>query len=427
MEASPLPTSGNDNWAEQYDQSLNLRREQIRDFLSAQQQRLQQVESQLSEHLQPLAEELTEGRAETQQTKEELDQRFQQIDRETKHLEGLKEDLAARQARWEQLRQQSEQQQQSLLEQIRQQQADLNGRHEELLNRQTEVNEAEAKLHQQQRAFELARGEHEAELQQLNRQRERLDAEQSELRVRTEQLAAARAELDVQRRRIEEGGAEVSGADMARRYEMAMEDLRELKAENAELQRQLDKAAATPAAAQGPAPAAAGPLDWEAEKQRILASLEDDFDEEDEDDRAERVRIDEVIETTDRLLAEKDNEIGELKQLLETQSTKVGSVAIGAAALGEMLDSDTIVQEERENLKRVQEEWREKLRKAEVDISVERAKIARDRAELEDRIRLLEQRGGSFTDEPDATDPSEKPVRGRWLSRLGLGSEDQDQ
>ena len=76
-----------------------------------------------------------------------------------------------------------------------------------------------------------------------------------------------------------------------------------------------------------------------------------------------------------------------------------------------------------QKLETMQEEWREKLRKAEIDISVERAKIARERAELEEKIQTLSQaRISDETDEDDGEN-GKKPKRSRWLARLGLGDD----
>jgi hypothetical protein len=108
-----------------------------------------------------------------------------------------------------------------------------------------------------------------------------------------------------------------------------------------------------------------------------------------------------------------------LKQLLEKQSANLGSVAVGAAAIGSIVDSDAIVREERENLRRLQSEWQEKLRKAEVEISIERAKLARQHAELEEKLRAQ----GATPSKPDAPgSAAAKPDKssGRWLARLGL-------
>jgi hypothetical protein len=203
---------------------------------------------------------------------------------------------------------------------------------------------------------------------------------------------------------------------------MAMEDVRGLNAQIAELRQRLTEA---PAGGSGAA-AAGGALDWEAEKRRILASLESaaDDEQEDEEQEAERLKIEDVIRTTDKTVAEKDREISELKQLLEDQSGSLGSVAVGAAALGEMVDSDAVIQEERENLKRLQDEWREKLRQAEIDISVERAKMARERTQIEEKLRLLEAQGSSPAPPADEPGAPSSSARRRWLAQLGLKDPD---
>ena len=73
---------------------------------------------------------------------------------------------------------------------------------------------------------------------------------------------------------------------------------------------------------------------------------------------------------------------------------------------------------ERENLRKLQEEWHEKLRKGELEISLERAKMARERAEMEEKITMMEGElralsgGGATTKEPQKG--------GKWFARLGL-------
>ncbi|MDZ7617402.1 MAG: hypothetical protein U1E05_10375, partial [Patescibacteria group bacterium] len=136
----------------------------------------------------------------------------------------------------------------------------------------------------------------------------------------------------------------------------------------------------------------------------------------------ERLQIEHVVHRTQQAIAEKDVEIRELKQLLENQSASVGSLAVGAAALGEMFDKDSIIQGERENLVHLQEEWREKLKKAEVEISVERAKLARERSKIDEQLRTIEERSAS-TGGSAGSLPAEKPPRNRWLTRLGIKDE----
>jgi hypothetical protein len=160
-------------------------------------------------------------------------------------------------------------------------------------------------------------------------------------------------------------------------------------------------------------------MDWEAEKRRILAALEAEGVEGTEPATGTRIEIDEVVRRTDLLVADKNNEIADLKRLLQDQTTSLGSVAVGAAAVGDILDRDAIIQEERENLRRAQSEWQEKLRAAEIEISVERAKLARQRAEIEERLRAQATAEKSESAEA-ATAKPEKTPSGRWMTRLGL-------
>ena len=205
-------------------------------------------------------------------------------------------------------------------------------------------------------------------------------------------------------------------ADLKRRHEMLIDDLRELKKRNQELEK---KAAA---GSKGGSPNSAG-MDWEAQKSRMLAALEADDDKNDEARRGERLRIEEAIRVTDAAVAEKNTEIEELQRLLAHQSDNLGSVAVGAAAFGEMLDKDAIVCQERERLKQLQTEWEDKLRQAEVELSVQRAQIARARVELDERQRAIDSdavQRGSERDGGASDAKGKKPPRGRWLSRLGL-------
>ena len=94
----------------------------------------------------------------------------------------------------------------------------------------------------------------------------------------------------------------------------------------------------------------------------------------------------------------------------------MGDVAVGDAAITDLLDQDELIQQKRESLDQLQTEWQEKLRTAEVEISVERAQLARERAEIEDQQRTLEPLRRSTDGEPG----EEKPPRGRWLAKLGL-------
>jgi hypothetical protein len=264
----------------------------------------------------------------------------------------------------------------------------------------------------------------------LAAQHDRWKAAETQLLAKIERLAAEAQSLREQCARLREESADRAcqgtpgespeADDFRRRYEMALDDLRELKARNVDLQKELTQAQGQ--AGQRPArgSASSGKLDWESEKQRILAALESESDSEDPEAVSQRLSIEDVIRKTDQLLAEKDREIEDLHKVLKEQSGNLGAMAVGAAALGEVLDQDAIVREERENLKRLQEECRAKLRQAEIDISLERAKLARQQADLTERLRESELRASTPENQAEALSATGRPVRGRWLARLGL-------
>jgi len=159
---------------------------------------------------------------------------------------------------------------------------------------------------------------------------------------------------------------------------------------------------------------------WEAQKQRMLQSLEE---EEHPDARrlGERPTIEGTIQITDRIIADKDQQIVKLqKQLLQEQANKSPTTGI-TQEIAEVLDKDETIRQERERLTALQAEWRGCLRQAEIDISLERAKLARERAEIEEKLRAYQQStGGGELVENGVRVEKPKPIRGRWLARLGL-------
>jgi chromosome segregation ATPase len=233
-----------------------------------------------------------------------------------------------------------------------------------------------------------------------------------------ERLAAAEAQVQ---ELASSAGDNKRSEDLQRRLELAMQDLRDYKTRSEELKAELARAKASGGKS---ADSQAGvALDWEAQKRKLLEALESEFDETDAEQRQDRLTIEKTIEKTEAVIAARDRELEELRQVLEDQSRNVGNVAVGAAAIAGMLDQDTVVQQERDNLRRLQDEWREKLRTAEIDLSVERAKMARERAEIDERIQDLQSqmsRIGGDDAKGGGGKQAAKPTRGRWLSRLGL-------
>ena len=88
-------------------------------------------------------------------------------------------------------------------------------------------------------------------------------------------------------------------------------------------------------------------------------------------------------------------------------------------ATNALLDEDAIIQEERQRLADLQSEWEEKLRTAELEFSVERAKIARTQSELEEQKQELASMQSQHADATKDIDSG-----GRWFKKLGLGGDE---
>ena len=141
------------------------------------------------------------------------------------------------------------------------------------------------------------------------------------------------------------------------------------------------------------------------------------------DDEQERLTIEGTVQITDEIVAAKEQEIAELKVALAAKSGGTKLVAGAVSASQAAIDNDQLVQQEREKLKQLKQEMSEKLRQAEVELSLERAKLARQRAEIEEKLATLP---GTGTDSSGSLTESDKPTRGRWLSRLGLSDLDEE-
>jgi hypothetical protein len=270
---------------------------------------------------------------------------------------------------------------------------------------------------------------------ELQRLEEELSAQRAEAdRLRTEHdllsvrlsHAEPRSAKHAKRLDAHSGDDSDSGGDYQRRYEMALEDLRDLKTRNAELQQQLTTANATAAAVglQGHIPS--GRLDWEAEKRRIFAALDADFDTDDPQQCADRLKIENVLRTTQQVIADKDCQIVALQQQLEEQCARQAADESHQAALDQAVNADAIIQQERERLVDLQKEWQEKLRHAEIEISLERAKLARQRAEIEEQVHRSEKESAKSTIPGSSAGPGQRSTTGQWLARLGLTEADRE-
>lgn len=167
-------------------------------------------------------------------------------------------------------------------------------------------------------------------------------------------------------------------------------------------------------------------LSWEQRKLLILKQLEDDTISGNEFiPHEEKLSIQEVLDSTQAEITRRDEEIEELREIVRMQSDTRDGLAIGAAGVAQMLDGDELIQQERQKLREIQEEWESKLRQAEIDLSMERAKIARERIALDKQKEELCQSTKEVV-MPACTGKGKGKER-RWLSILGLGEQATDQ
>lgn len=250
---------------------------------------------------------------------------------------------------------------------------------------------------------------------------EQLLEEISELRMERDQLVARVADSEHGAQQTSAGDA-AQLDDLRQRFEKAVQEIRELKTNNADL----EAAAARNANAQPAAMPDTSSFNWEEQKRRLLGDLDGDQATSGDLPTEDRPSIESTIRITDEIVARKDREIAELRALLNDPTSRTGT-SKEEDAIADLLDRDEVIQAEREKLSLLQDEWREKLRRAEIDLSVERAKLARDRAELDERVRVFEAQRTAFSaagGDAMADQKSRKQQSGRWLSRLGLKDDD---
>jgi chromosome segregation ATPase len=261
-----------------------------------------------------------------------------------------------------------------------------------------------------------------AELEQeLSRRPETIEADSAELvalRAERSALSERVEQLERQPAAQNDPNSEQQVADLQRRFELAVEDVRELKTKNAQLEAQVASAGNRTIAAVD-----SGGTDWESQKRRLLESLEGtDESQADPVRQKERVTIESTIEMTDSIVAQKDREIADLKtQLVSSGNAEIGRVAEEHdQQIRELVDADEVIAEHRKRIAQFEREMEDKLRAAELELSIERAKIARQNAELDDMRAELQSERRAYGDHGL---PAGAPRR-RWLSKLGLSGEE---
>ncbi len=240
------------------------------------------------------------------------------------------------------------------------------------------------------------------------------ELEQQLMEVRQSSAAAAQAKDDSADR----------GDDLQRRYEIAMHDVRELKQRNAELE---ESFASAPADVPHATTAVPGE-NWETTKKRLLAELDEDQPPAKQLTAEDRLTAEGAIRITDSIVAQRDAEIADLKiQLAQLQMNQNNPIYNPQSAADEVLEQDELVRHERERLEALKNEMKEKLRSAEVEFSVQRASIARQRIELQEKARVLdtEKKNLELQRGSGGSADKQKKQSGRWLERLGLKEADE--
>jgi chromosome segregation ATPase len=439
----------------------NLERASQESDLAKLRQELQQLTAEHEEQVKQLAElraeldarqsDLEKQSGSLARRQAELDQRAEEFKSSRDQREAAHENLGNREAAWEAERLLFETKQDELLKKLAAVEADQRASkdawQDELVDFERKLQDQKASWDEQRDEWNTARAKIERErdelqqkfelaLQDVQRFRGRAADLEQDLARRPEtnaadsaELVGLRAERDALAERIEQlerqpvtqadANSQQQMADLQRRFELAVEDVRELKTKNAALESRLANASSRSAG-----PADGGGMDWESQKRRMLASLADETGDGDEVSEKERATIEGTIEMTDAVVAEKDREIQELKSQLATLNSETAQTAKDNHDddVNELLDADSVIAEHRKRIALIEREMEDKLRTAELEMSVERAKIARQKVELEELRSDLDARRQSNEAAGGGGTPG--APRRRWLSKLGLSGEE---
>lgn len=218
------------------------------------------------------------------------------------------------------------------------------------------------------------------------------------------------------------GSVTGTDSDFEQQLNILREQLIESRHETVEVRSQYNELSIRLAQYQAPTSHSSESFSWEERKLAWLRQLEHETQVENNVSPSRVLEIEKVIEQTDQEVLRRDKEIADLKSLLQEQSVASNGMAVGAAAIAQIIEADDLIIEERQRLKQLQEDWEQKQRQGEIEMSLERAKLARERLELQERMRSLEaMHANQVMDEKGAPSPGKS--KGNWLARLGLRDE----
>lgn len=171
----------------------------------------------------------------------------------------------------------------------------------------------------------------------------------------------------------------------------------------------------------GPVVSRSETLTWEQRKEALLQQLEAETRAETPCDPSKALEIENILLQTTREIERRDDEIAELKTIIDQQSFARDGMSIGVSAIAEMIESDGLIVAERLRLKELRDDWEQKQRQAEIEMSMERAKLARERLEIQEKTQEYAHNNPPQTEEEKQSGKTR--TRGRWLARLGLRDE----
>ncbi len=405
------------------------------------------------------AQELNEQLRATIQLNETLQQRETRLESQRQSLEQLSADLLQQQARTQRqrrsiglmLRAQKaemlsdiERQRQQNAEQLRQQQLSddsqstaaasqqtqqiaelqqaLQAAHSELANARQDWQAALAELESNQLDAQGLRDALNDAQQELQQTHDTLSSTQQNLQETAQLLQDLELSQSTQSAQsIEAEQVRERLADLQRQLATANQELEDLKQQNFDLASQVAKHQVVTSGHTPHVSFDSSTLSWEERKKLIMRQLEqDNHDDElatEPEQTARRLQIEDVVRATQMEIEQRDAQIAELQTIVEQQSDTRQGVAIGAAAFAQAFESDEIIQQERLKLKEMQLQWEQKLRQAEIDVSLERAKLARERTQLEYELEETKREKATLP-----SDPANSKKR-KWLEHLGLRDE----
>ncbi len=265
-------------------------------------------------------------------------------------------------------------------------------------------------------------GHSDAELKTIaQRVLEKTDARETELSLEVSQLNDQRLflENELEDAKAVHGNNSLNEAELRIQVDQLRSQLLESRREAVELRMQSNDLGSRLAKFHGPALGQKSEtLSWEQRKQALLQQLEAETHADAPCDPRKVLEIERILEQTTGEIERRDQEISDLKVLIEHQSIAHDGMSIGVAAVAQMMESDSLIVAERLRLKELRDEWEQKQRQAEIEMSMERAKLARERVEIQEKTQRYEDNNPPQTEAEKQMGKTRS--RGNWLARLGL-------